>query len=91
MPKAEVSITCKVPEDRTGYHVIYGVWKIADTRNNFYQAVDVNLAAKTEPTKPSTMQLTEPVTSPPTKPVTTLTTGPVTTQPTTPVGTQLSQ
>ncbi|HGJ5875440.1 MAG TPA: lytic polysaccharide monooxygenase [Arsenophonus sp.] len=48
MPKAEVSITCKLLEDRTGYHVIYGVWKIADIRNSFYQEVDVNLAAKTE-------------------------------------------
>ncbi|MFS1539975.1 MAG: lytic polysaccharide monooxygenase [Candidatus Phlomobacter fragariae] len=41
IPKSGVSILCKVSEDRTGYHVIYGVWKIADTRNSFYQVVDV--------------------------------------------------
>jgi chitin-binding protein len=32
--------TCNVPE-RTGYHVIYGAWDVADTNNTFYNTIDV--------------------------------------------------
>ncbi|MFC7440307.1 lytic polysaccharide monooxygenase [Laceyella putida] len=42
-PSNTVTHQCNVPTDRTGYHVILGVWEIADTTNAFYQAVDVNL------------------------------------------------
>jgi len=32
-----------VPTDRNGYHVILGVWDVADTPNAFYNVIDVNL------------------------------------------------
>lgn len=32
-----------IPADRSGYHVILGVWDIADTANAFYQVMDVNV------------------------------------------------
>ncbi|MGE6376868.1 lytic polysaccharide monooxygenase [Peribacillus muralis] len=32
-----------VPTDRSGYHVILGVWDVADTPNAFYNVIDVNL------------------------------------------------
>ncbi|MFG1174496.1 N-acetylglucosamine-binding protein GbpA [Erwiniaceae bacterium CAU 1747] len=41
LPKDREVHNCVVPE-RTGYHVIYGVWEIADTVNSFYQVIDVN-------------------------------------------------
>ncbi|MEU1776968.1 lytic polysaccharide monooxygenase [Streptomyces sp. NPDC012842] len=31
------------PKDRSGYHVILGVWNFADTPDAVYQAVDVNI------------------------------------------------
>lgn len=43
VPEKTVSHNCSVPVDHTGYHVILGVWEIADTGNAFYQAIDVNL------------------------------------------------
>jgi predicted carbohydrate-binding protein with CBM5 and CBM33 domain len=42
-PAFNVSHVVDIPTDRTGYHVILGVWEIADTPNAFYQVVDVNL------------------------------------------------
>jgi chitin-binding protein len=42
-PPAKLSHVIDVPTDRTGYHIILGVWDIADTPNAFYQVVDVNL------------------------------------------------
>ncbi|MCY9512962.1 lytic polysaccharide monooxygenase [Paenibacillus apiarius] len=42
-PSNKVSHQCSVPTDRSGYHVILGVWEIADTVNAFYQVIDVNL------------------------------------------------
>ena len=33
-----------IPADRTGYHVIYAVWDIADTSNAFYNVIDVNIS-----------------------------------------------
>lgn len=41
IPATEVTHSCNVPE-RNGYHVIYGIWEIADTSNSFYQVIDVN-------------------------------------------------
>jgi chitin-binding protein len=35
--------TITIPEDRTGYHVIYAVWDIADTSNAYYNVIDVNV------------------------------------------------
>ncbi|UFJ43309.1 lytic polysaccharide monooxygenase [Brevibacillus humidisoli] len=42
-PPTTVTHTCSVPTDRSGYHLILGVWEIADTGNAFYQVIDVNL------------------------------------------------
>jgi predicted carbohydrate-binding protein with CBM5 and CBM33 domain len=47
-----ISTTCAVPGDRTGYHVILGVWNVADPANNaFISTMDVNLV-KSGPTPP---------------------------------------
>ncbi|GAS82084.1 chitin-binding domain 3 protein [Paenibacillus amylolyticus] len=43
LPEKSVSHQCEIPADRAGYHVILGVWEIADTGNAFYQVLDVNL------------------------------------------------
>ena len=37
------SFTCKIPSDHSGYHVIVGVWDVADTSASFYNAIDVNI------------------------------------------------
>lgn len=39
-PPMQVSHNCNVPA-RSGYHVILGVWEVADTPNSFYNMVDV--------------------------------------------------
>ncbi|OKP05591.1 lytic polysaccharide monooxygenase [Xenorhabdus eapokensis] len=41
-PGQTVSLNCDIP-DRSGYHVILGVWTIADTANAFYQVIDVDI------------------------------------------------
>ncbi|MCA5012074.1 MULTISPECIES: lytic polysaccharide monooxygenase [unclassified Enterococcus] len=33
-----------IPANRSGYHVIYAAWDVADTGNAFYQAVDVDVS-----------------------------------------------
>lgn len=45
-PPANVTHRCSVPAGHTGYHVILGVWEIADTSNSFYQAIDVLIEGK---------------------------------------------
>lgn len=42
-PDKSTSHEITIPADRTGYHVLLGVWEIADTPNAFYQVVDLNL------------------------------------------------
>ncbi|OTA21159.1 N-acetylglucosamine-binding protein A [Xenorhabdus beddingii] len=42
IPTQKVALKCDVPE-RSGYHVILGVWTIADTNNAFYQVIDVDI------------------------------------------------
>ncbi|RAL25790.1 lytic polysaccharide monooxygenase [Thermoflavimicrobium daqui] len=42
-PPNTVTHECNVPTDRSGYHLILGVWEIADTGNAFYQVIDANL------------------------------------------------
>lgn len=42
-PANRTSHDITIPADRTGYHVLLGVWEIADTGNAFYQVVDLNL------------------------------------------------
>lgn len=43
IPEPSVSHTINIPSDRDGYHVILGVWEVADTSNAFYQVIDVDL------------------------------------------------
>lgn len=45
-PAATVSHTINIPSDRSGYHVILGVWDISDTANAFYQVIDVNVTGQ---------------------------------------------
>lgn len=89
IPKSDVTITCKVLEDRTGYHVIYGVWRIADTSNSFYQVVDVVFSDNDnkQPTEPVITELTVTGTNQPGEPITTEPTV-MATQPTKPVVSQ---
>lgn len=42
-PNSTVSHQCTIPADHTGYHLILGVWDIADTPNAFYQVIDANI------------------------------------------------
>lgn len=35
--------TVNIPTNRSGYHVIYAVWDVADTTNAFYNAIDVDV------------------------------------------------
>ncbi|TVX93155.1 lytic polysaccharide monooxygenase [Paenibacillus agilis] len=42
-PPKNVSHTCDVPTDRSGYHIILGTWDVYNTTNAFYQVIDVNL------------------------------------------------
>ncbi len=43
VPPKTLKHTVSIPNDRTGYHVIYAVWNVYDTTNAFYQAIDVNV------------------------------------------------
>ncbi|WP_230873677.1 lytic polysaccharide monooxygenase [Paenibacillus woosongensis] len=52
IPPMVVEHDCFIPNDRTGYYVIVGVWDIFDTVNAFYQVIDVNLT--TDPSQPTT-------------------------------------
>ncbi|WP_406850723.1 lytic polysaccharide monooxygenase [Candidatus Arsenophonus nilaparvatae] len=90
IPKSDVTMTCKVPEDRTGYHVIYGVWQIADTSNSFYQVADVVFSDNDnkQPTEPVITESTATGTNQPGEPVVTEPTVTATSQPTKPVVSQ---
>lgn len=45
--------TVNIPANRSGYHVVYAVWDVADTENAFYNAVDVNIKASSATTATS--------------------------------------
>lgn len=60
VPPKSVSHNVNVPTDRSGYHIILGVWEIADTGNAFYQAIDVNLKNDGNPTEPEVQLPTIP-------------------------------
>lgn len=47
-PGQKVSHQLTVPQ-RTGYHVILGVWDVADTVNAFYQVIDVQFSGGSNP------------------------------------------
>ncbi|WP_263707714.1 lytic polysaccharide monooxygenase [Shouchella tritolerans] len=53
-PGEKVSHEVTIPE-RTGYHVILGVWDVADTANAFYNVIDVDFGPNdgTSPGEPS--------------------------------------
>ncbi|GKU77903.1 lytic polysaccharide monooxygenase [Paenibacillus sp. L3-i20] len=65
-PPMNVSHDCDVPTDRSGYHLILGVWEIADTINAFYNVVDVNLV--NDGSVPQPEPKPEPQPQPPTAP-----------------------
>ena len=39
---------CNIPADKTGHHVILGIWTVGDTDAAFYNAADVNIIAEPE-------------------------------------------
>jgi predicted carbohydrate-binding protein with CBM5 and CBM33 domain len=43
-PQASVTHEVTIPEGKSGRHLIYGVWNIADTANAFYSCIDVDIA-----------------------------------------------
>lgn len=43
--KAKDKHNCTIPNDKSGQHVILGVWTVGDTANAFHKAVDVNIVA----------------------------------------------
>lgn len=43
VPTNKVKQTINIPDDRTGYYIILGIWDIADTPNAFYQVIDANI------------------------------------------------
>lgn len=53
-PGEKVTHEVTIPE-RTGYHVILGVWDVADTANAFYNVIDVDFGPNdgTSPSEPS--------------------------------------
>ncbi|MBC1564246.1 chitin-binding protein [Listeria booriae] len=63
-PAAKTSQEITIPADHTGYHVILGVWEIADTGNAFYQVIDANISGGSSvpdteaPTKPAQLETT---------------------------------
>lgn len=87
-PATQVTHSCPVPANRSGYHVILAVWDIADTSNSFYNVIDVQIGANdSTPPAPQPPVVkptpTPPVVKPtPTPPVVKPT--PPVTQPTTP-------
>ncbi|UHA72572.1 lytic polysaccharide monooxygenase [Paenibacillus sp. 481] len=56
-PGVNVSHSCDVPADRSGYHVILGVWTVHDTEMAFYQVIDVNIQGGNVPKPQPTPEL----------------------------------
>ncbi|UHA72571.1 lytic polysaccharide monooxygenase [Paenibacillus sp. 481] len=48
IPPKSVSHSCNVPSDRSGHHLILGVWDVHDTLGAFYQVIDVNIGGSSE-------------------------------------------
>jgi chitin-binding protein len=40
---------CTIPADRTGHHVVLGVWTVDDTASAFHKVIDVNITADGAP------------------------------------------
>jgi len=47
-PGTKESHSCNVPQ-RTGYHLILGVWDVGDTSNSFYQIIDAQFSGTNQP------------------------------------------
>lgn len=45
LPGKTVSHSCTLPPNHKGYHVILGIWDVANTGNAFYQVIDANIKA----------------------------------------------
>lgn len=50
LPVSGVKHNCTIPEDKSGQHVILGIWTVGDTDAAFYNVADVNILA--EPSLP---------------------------------------
>lgn len=53
LPPAQVTHTCSVPQ-RSGYHVILGVWEVGDTPMSFYNVIDAMFPGDGTPVQPGT-------------------------------------
>lgn len=43
---------CQIPADRTGYHVVLGIWTVDDTPMAFHKIIDVDIKADAGPGEP---------------------------------------
>jgi len=48
-PPIDITHTCYLPENRTGYHVLLAVWDVSDTVNSFYNVVDLVIDSNQNP------------------------------------------
>ncbi len=60
------SHTITIPADRSGYHILYAVWDVADTTNAFYNTIDLDVGAPGSVTNPTPTTTTTPTTAAPT-------------------------
>ncbi|KAL7568968.1 hypothetical protein ACA910_021261 [Epithemia clementina (nom. ined.)] len=44
LPPSQVTNTCTIPSDRTGYHIVMAIWEVADTSEAFYNMIDLQLS-----------------------------------------------
>ncbi|MBS7531209.1 lytic polysaccharide monooxygenase [Hazenella sp. IB182353] len=50
----------EIPKGKSGYHIILGVWDVADTSNAFYQVIDANISDQGTPDRTDTEAPTTP-------------------------------
>ena len=46
LPVTGAKHACVIPDDKTGHHVILGIWTVGDTDAAFYNVADVNILAE---------------------------------------------
>ncbi|MCL2015314.1 MAG: lytic polysaccharide monooxygenase [Defluviitaleaceae bacterium] len=85
MPVQHTTHTIEIPADRLGYHIILGVWDVADVETSWFKVLDVEVSGGT-PTAPTTPPPT-PAPTTPTTPAPTPTPTPTPPTPTTPTPT----
>ncbi|WP_392893564.1 N-acetylglucosamine-binding protein GbpA [Pseudomonas migulae] len=49
LPVSGAKHNCTIPEDKSGQHVILGIWTVGDTDAAFYNVVDVNILGEVLP------------------------------------------